>query len=91
MLLWLGLSREAVARCVFGYFDGEEVTFFDGSLKGTISLEPAGENGFGWDKIFIPEGYTVTRAELSHEDDMKTYTTIKPFAQLKIFFDSKSE
>lgn len=86
-----GLSREAVARCVFGYFDGEEVTFFEGSLKGTISLKPAGENGFGWDKIFIPDGYTVTRAELSPEDDMKTYTTIKPFAQLKIFFDSRSE
>ncbi|HMM62235.1 MAG TPA: non-canonical purine NTP pyrophosphatase [Candidatus Saccharibacteria bacterium] len=83
-----GLSRDAIARCVFGYYDGTEVTLFEGSLKGSISNEPAGENGFGWDKIFIPEGYKITRAELNEEDDMKTYTTIKPFALIKTFFDS---
>ena len=85
-----GLSRDAVARCVFGYYDGDKVVLFEGSLKGSISDEPQGEKGFGWDKIFIPEGYTTTRAELSDQDDMKTYTTIKPFSQLKEFFDSKS-
>lgn len=82
-----GLSREAVARCVFGFYDGMEVKFFEGSMKGTIAKYPAGENGFGWDKIFIPEGYEVTRAELSEEDDSKTYMTIKPFAELKHFFE----
>lgn len=83
-----GLSRDAVARCVFGYFDGDKVTFFEGSLEGTIAEHPAGDNGFGWDQIFIPEGYSVTRAELGEEDDMKTYTTIKPFDQLKSFFST---
>jgi len=83
-----GLSRNAVARCVFGYYDGAEVVLFEGSLTGLISNKPVGENGFGWDKIFIPEGYTITRAEMNEEDDMKTYTTIKPFAQMKLFFDS---
>lgn len=85
-----GLSRDAVARCVFGYFDGKEVVFFEGSLKGSISEHPAGDNGFGWDKIFIPEGYDVTRAELNESDDEKTYTKIKPFAELKSFFENKS-
>ena len=85
-----GLSRDAVARCVFGYYDGDKVVLFEGSLNGSISDEPQGEKGFGWDKIFIPEGYTTTRAELSDQDDMKTYTTLKPFSQLKKFFDSKS-
>ena len=37
---------------------------------------------------FIPEGYQVTRAELSEEDDQKTYTTIKPFAELKDYLES---
>lgn len=83
-----GLSRDAVARCVFGYYDGVEMRFFEGSLGGTIADHPSGENGFGWDKIFIPEGYQVTRAELSEEDDRKTYTTIKPFAELKSYFES---
>ena len=83
-----GLSRDAVARCVFGYYDGAEVRFFEGSLNGVIADHPSGENGFGWDKIFIPEGYQVTRAELSEEDDQKTYTTIKPFAELKDYLES---
>lgn len=85
-----GLSRDAIARCVFGYYDGKKVVLFEGSLKGSISDHPSGENGFGWDKIFIPEGYTVTRAELNEDDDMKTYTTIKPFAELKAFLDSQT-
>lgn len=83
-----GLERAATARCVFGYYDGVEVKFFEGSLSGTIANHPAGNNGFGWDKIFIPEGYTVTRAELNEDDDRKTYTTIKPFAELKSYFES---
>jgi inosine/xanthosine triphosphate pyrophosphatase family protein len=36
-------------------------------------------------KIFIPEGYAVTRAQLNEEDDQKTYIRHKPFAELKAF------
>jgi len=82
-----GLQRDAVARCVFGYYDGKKVTFFEGELGGLIAQHPAGENGFGWDKIFIPNGYSVTRAELSKADDEKTYMQIKPFAELRSFFE----
>lgn len=84
-----GLNRDATARCVFGYFNGKEITFFEGSLKGTISQHPEGENGFGWDKIFIPEGYEVTRASLSEQDDKLTYLKIKPFQKLKAFLETK--
>jgi inosine/xanthosine triphosphate pyrophosphatase family protein len=80
-----GRSRDAVARCVFGYYDGVTLELLEGSLSGTIAEHPAGERGFGWDKIFIPEGYVVTRAELSEEDDQKTYLAVKPFAALKDF------
>lgn len=58
-----GKDRGAVARCVFGYFDGKTLKTFEGSLPGKIADKPAGENGHGWDKIFIPQGYTITRAE----------------------------
>lgn len=84
-----GKSRNATARCILGYFDGKELQMFEGKLAGTIAEAPAGERGFGWDKIFIPEGYDVTRASLSEEDDQKTYTQIKPFADLKVFLESK--
>lgn len=81
-----GKDRSAIAKCVFGYFDGSTLKLFEGSLKGSVPEKPSGDNGFGWDKIFIPEGYDVTRASLSEEDDRKTYLKIKPFEELKQFF-----
>lgn len=83
-----GKTRKAIARCTFGYYDGENLQLFEGKLDGEIAKNPAGENGFGWDRIFIPEGYEVTRAQLGEEDDRKTYLQIKPFAELKEFLTS---
>lgn len=37
---------------------------FKGEIKGKIALTPAGTNGFGYDPIFIPEGYSKTYAEM---------------------------
>lgn len=84
-------SREATARCVFGYYDGTRLELFEGKLSGTIAEQPSGSNGFGWDKIFIPEGYNVTRATLDEQDDRKTYMQIKPFEQLKQFLEKLNE
>ena len=39
-----------------------------GILEGTISLEPSGTNGFGYDPVFIPNGSTKTLSELSFEE-----------------------
>ncbi len=49
---------------MFGYFDGERLEVFAGELQGTMSEKPGFDNGFGWDRIFIPDGYTVVRSEL---------------------------
>ena len=83
-----GKTRKATARCVFGYFDGQDLELFEGSLDGEIPETPSGDNGFGWDKIFIPEGYTVTRASLTEADDQKPHLQIKPFAKLKAYLES---
>ncbi len=85
-----GLSRRAVARCVFGYYDGVEIRYFESSLGGTIPEMPAGDKGFGWDALFVPDGYTVTRASLAEADNIKTYLQIKPFAQFKAFLETRS-
>lgn len=78
-------NRNAEAACVFGYYDGERLELLRGGLRGSIADHPRGENGFGWDKIFIPDGYEgKTRAELDPADDTKTYATIKPFDRLRI-------
>lgn len=83
-----GKSRRATAKCVFGYYDGELLSLFEGGLGGEIAEKPAGENGYGWDRIFIPDGYRVTRAQLNEEDDQKTYLQVKPFAALKEFLET---
>lgn len=80
-----GKDRDAIARCVFAYYDGELLKTFEGSTPGRIAEKPAGSGGYGWDPIFIPEGYNVTRAELSKEDDHKVYLRIKPIAALRTF------
>lgn len=80
-----GKERGARARCVFGYFDGTTETFFEGGMDGSVPTQPAGSGGYGWDPVFIPEGYAVTRAELSPEDDHKTYLQIKPIAAVRAF------
>ena len=83
-------DRSALANSVFGYYDGSTLKLFHGSLAGAIAEHPRGDGGFGWDQIFIPDGYDgKTRAELSPADDEKTYATIKPFAELREFLRSR--
>lgn len=49
--------------------DGEE-RVVEGVLSGSLADAPRGENGFGYDPIFVPAGYAVTTAELTpHEKD----------------------
>ena len=45
--------------------DGEQA-LFRGEIRGALSWPPRGDNGFGYDPMFIPEGYTETFGELSH-------------------------
>lgn len=78
-------DRSAMARCGYGYYDGITFRYFEWSMKGTIAMKPAGDTGFGWDCIFIPEGYSITRAEMNEEDDKITYLKIKPFEQVREF------
>lgn len=58
-------NRRATARLAIGFHDGEKSHIFFGETKGTISYEIKGENGFGWDKVFIPEGYNQTFAQMN--------------------------
>ena len=57
-------NREASAVCVAAVFDGQKMILTKGERKGVISQSIRGENGFGWDVIFIPEQYDKTYAEM---------------------------
>lgn len=82
-------NRSATIHCTFGYYDGEKMTFFDAATPGTISEHPRGKNGFGFDKIFINDGYNVTRAQMTPEENEQTYRDVmKPFAAVSAFLNS---
>ncbi|MFZ4612330.1 MAG: RdgB/HAM1 family non-canonical purine NTP pyrophosphatase [Bacteroidia bacterium] len=64
-------EREARFVCCLCYYDGNKKVFFEGFLEGKINTAEVGENGFGYDSIFIPQGYSKTMAELSIEEKNK--------------------
>lgn len=47
--------------------DGKEL-FFEGRIAGEITTERRGENGFGYDPVFVPKGYSKTFAEMSDQE-----------------------
>jgi XTP/dITP diphosphohydrolase len=60
--------RVAQFRTVLTWISARGTEVFEGVLPGTIIDQPRGTNGFGYDPIFVPLGYTQTLAELSLEE-----------------------
>ena len=86
-----GQNPTATAKCIIGYKDENVVKFFSGELNGTIASQPKGEKGYGWDKIFIPNGYNQTRGEMNEQDDKHTYLQYKRFDLLREFLELERE
>lgn len=60
-------NRNAQFRTVIALIiDGEE-KLFNGIVKGSITEEKRGDSGFGYDPIFIPEGFSESFAQMSSE------------------------
>ena len=62
-------NRKAQFRTVICLIRGGKEYLFEGIVKGEIIQEKRGGAGFGYDPIFVPEGYDLTFAELG--DDVK--------------------
>lgn len=61
-------THPARFRCAIAVARGGEVLeIFSGTVEGSITLHPRGTGGFGYDPLFIPEGYEQTLAELGAE------------------------
>ena len=60
-------NRLAQFRTVIALIENNELFLFEGIIKGRIANERFGTGGFGYDSVFIPEGYDKTFAELSAE------------------------
>lgn len=57
-------KRTARFRTVIAYYDGREVHCFEGKVEGSILQSPRGRGGFGYDPVFLPEGASLTFAEM---------------------------
>lgn len=58
-------NRTARFKCALAFMlPGKTPHVFHGTVEGHIAMSPSGENGFGYDPIFIPQGYTQSMAEL---------------------------
>ena len=61
-------NRSARARCCVAYWNGSGGKMFTGETTGEVLLEPRGDQHFGWDAWFQPEGSTKTFAEMTPEE-----------------------
>jgi XTP/dITP diphosphohydrolase len=85
----IGDNRGAVAKTCIVYHDGKEVRLFTGQTRGSIVSEPRGGKGFGWDPIFVPEGYDKTFAELSNEEKQSKFMRREALDKFKKFISEQ--
>jgi XTP/dITP diphosphohydrolase len=60
-------KRKAKFKCVIAYVDSVEERIFYGETSGKVIFEPLGDGGFGYDPLFLPDGFDLTYAQLPGE------------------------
>nr|WP_306844747.1 RdgB/HAM1 family non-canonical purine NTP pyrophosphatase [Chryseobacterium lathyri] len=61
-------NRKAYFITVLCYYDENGARYFEGRVHGNLLTENKGHKGFGYDPVFVPEGYDRTFAEMNPED-----------------------
>jgi XTP/dITP diphosphohydrolase len=74
-------SASFVSVLALAWPDGDEA-LFRGEVHGTLTWPPRGDNGFGYDPMFIPEGYSQTFGELPHQVKYAIDHRARAFAKL---------
>lgn len=70
------------------YVDESRLAHFTGEIRGTIPPAPRGTGGFGWDAIFVEDGYDKTSAELKETDPTYHLIRREVFRELEAFLES---
>nr|WP_222943851.1 RdgB/HAM1 family non-canonical purine NTP pyrophosphatase [Pedobacter sp. N36a] len=60
-------NRKARFKTVVSLFKNQQNYLFEGIINGHIAEKPMGTQGFGYDPIFVPEGYDLSFAQMSME------------------------
>ncbi|MDD3386809.1 MAG: RdgB/HAM1 family non-canonical purine NTP pyrophosphatase [Candidatus Pacebacteria bacterium] len=79
----VGENRKAKTVSCIVFFDGKKELVVKGETIGEVALKPKGNNGFGWDPIFIPEGYDKTFAELTLEEKQSKFMRQEAIMKMK--------
>ncbi|HRG68087.1 MAG TPA: RdgB/HAM1 family non-canonical purine NTP pyrophosphatase [Saprospiraceae bacterium] len=80
-------NREAQFHTVIACVFDDREYLFEGILKGLISEKPVGNYGFGYDPVFIPDGYQQTFAELGIDVKTKISHRSKAVKKMIQFFE----
>lgn len=83
------VNREAQFRTVIAICLGEDTYVFEGIAKGNITNKPMGINGFGYDPVFQPAGFTETFAQLSAEKKNQISHRGEAFRKLLQFLEDR--
>ena len=75
--------------CSAVYYSGKEIYSAIGEVEGTIIRKPRGSNGFGYDPLFIPDGYSKSMAELDSEIKNSISHRFNAFNKIKKHLISK--
>lgn len=75
-------NRRAQFRTAICLIERGKETLFEGIVKGEIIREKRGGSGFGYDPVFVPEGYTETFAEMGSEEKNKISHRARAVQQL---------
>ncbi len=81
-------SQRAHGTVCYAYYDGQDLKFFDGEMHGHIASEARGSGGFGFDPIFVNDGYDITRAQMDEDTYFKTSYRTPAMTKLKQYLDS---
>ena len=82
-------NRKARFKSVFSLNLNGKTFIFEGKIDGEIIFQQKGQNGFGYDSIFIPKGYTKTFAELNLIEKNKISHRSEALKRLIIFLDKQ--
>ena len=83
-------NRRARFVCVIAIAaNGEVIETFEGEVKGTILTAPRGENGFGYDPIFQPDGFDKSFAELTQDEKNRISHRANAYAKALEFVEDE--
>jgi XTP/dITP diphosphohydrolase len=81
-------NRRACFKTVVALILDGEAHFFEGRVDGTIIESPRGGEGFGYDPVFVPDGFSETFAEMSAEQKNKISHRGRAMAKLIEFLQN---